>query len=344
MDTFDDALDDMCKAIEALDDMSEEENACSEDALQDQTYVESEFLQQFALIVGREDNIPLCIVYAVSQLNHWFYDVMSPLLRKKYAIYCKYAPRLARAEHRRLIANPVEYTGTSLRIMPILGLQGHGGGLLLLNSDPPIFSDEFLADRRPALVNICLLTNKPVSFFYKLGFRTCGILRSGYVKSTDYVVLPPYTEEELERARDQDLDEIPVETIMPGRYFVDLGLELDINPVLFAEGLFHIDDLLLLTAYHLMWHDTGSHLEPSLIPNVKVILDNFTHIIAQFVTVPVGLLEEDTYSTNLKDARKFSVLSRRSAHPQDMRDILNSSQTLDFIGPRADDLLDECSE
>jgi hypothetical protein len=316
MDNFDNAMKEMC---EALDDLSEDDTT---ELPTEQNYYDPkcEFFGQYALIVGRDGGIPICVVYVMSRLNWWFNDIMTPLLKKYRAIYYKYGPQLADAYHCKLISNPIEYTGTAIRTIPILNLQGYGGGLLLLNSDPPLFSDRFLSEYRPALVNICILTNKPVQFFYKIGFRTRGVLRSGYVKSSDYTALPPYTPEEIQSRGIVD-DDIPIETILPGRYFIDLQLELGINPVLFAENLFHIDDLLFVASYHLMWQDAGDHLEPSLIQDIKVILDNFTHVIAQFKTTPAALVDEDIYGTSLKDARKFSVITLPSANIVPQRDL-----------------------
>ena len=309
--------------------------ADSENDLNDANYdLKCEFLHQYAQIISREGNVPVCVLRVLSRLNHWFHDIIAPRLQYYYGVYCKYAPRLAKAEHRRLISHPIEYTNNIIRTIPVINLLGHGGGMCILNSDPPLFSNEFLADRRPALVNICALTNRPVPFFYKIGLRSGGILRSGFVDKCDYVVLPPYTESEVNRVREQGHD-VPVEIMMPGRYFVDLNLELDINPVLFSEGLFHIDDILFIANYHLMWHDAGGHLEPSLTPNIRTIIDNFTHIIARFVTTPTALIDNERYVICMRDARKFSTIKERGVNV----DVANVADDIDFVGIHAEDLL-----
>lgn len=240
------------------------------------------YFEQFAEIVSREANIPLGILYKLSQLNRWYYEITYRNLKKYKRIYAKYAPRLSRAYLKHLIAQPIGYVGSVTRVLPVVELQGYQGGLRILDTEQPIFSDEFLRQYRPALVNICILTRKPAEFFYKLGVAGKGILRSGVVTSAVYTELPPRSEAELHLARERLRDIDYADAVIPGRYFVDLQLGLDINPLLFHPGVFYINEVLFATASELTWIDTGSQMEPTMCPDIRVIVDNFTHIIAQF--------------------------------------------------------------
>jgi hypothetical protein len=284
---------------------TEEDTTIAEEEISD---LEAIF-QAYVQIVSREGNIPVGVAGKIARLGRWYRDIMRPRLIYYHTIYSKFAPRLSHAYHRRLLTHPIEYSpGKVVRTIPVINLQGHDGGVLILNSDPPIFSDQFLNDRRPALMNICLLLNKPVEFFFKLGIRSRGILCSGYVRKSDIKELPPYTAEEIERAQLLAGD-LPAESILPGRYFVDLHLVFEINPLLFHQGLFNFNDLLFLAAEHLIWHDTGFCLEPTLQPDLRIIINYFTHIIAHFRTVPTAFIEEPL-AVNITNARLHALICR----------------------------------
>lgn len=302
-----------------------EENSLSEN--------KSFYLEQFAMIVGNTGSAPLSVIYALSQLNRWFFAHTEKILSKYKRIYKQYAPQLARAEHRRLINQPIEYTESVTRTIPVMELQGFGGGILILDSQPPLFSDQFLAEKRPALTNICVFCNKPVAFFYKVGIRNKGIIRSGIVQETDYEVLEPYTDDELSRARERFGDDAPINSILPGRYMLDLQLELDVNPVLFHQGLFYINDLLLVASEHLNWNDCGNVMEPYLNPDLRVIILNFTHIVAHFKTVPTALIPQGL-TTDIRNAKKIALV-----HFERVRASEETDKYLEASQLTSDDLL-----
>jgi hypothetical protein len=197
-----------------------------------------------------------------------------------------------------------------------MNLAGWERGVLILNSDQPIFSLEFLNQKRPALTNICMLLNSPAEFFYKIGIRGGGIIRSGIVRREDYTALPPRTDKEIAAAKEIH-GEDNLESIMPGRYFVDLQLDLDNNPLLFQPGVFYIDDVLFMAARCLTWQEVGAHMEPTLIPDLSVIIDNFTHIIAHFRTADVVAIPANL-ERNIANARKFALVREIRPPPEEV--------------------------
>jgi len=162
-------------------------------------------------------------------------------------------------------------------------MMGARGGVRFLDSDPPLFDERFLQNRTPALTGISILTNNPIEFYYRIGIQDVGTITSGRIVRSDYVELPP-----RKFARNVEF--------LPGRYFLDLNLIFDINPLLIYG---QTGQVILTTAYSLIWYDRGDHLEPILQPNINIIIEHFTHFILRFKTVPTQMIDPVRIGVNL---------------------------------------------
>lgn len=288
------------------------------------------YLRQYALIIAINDNVCPAVYYIISQLNWEFYQIMSDSLGRLRDIYFKHAHNVKNAYHRMLLNRHVEYTGRCIRTVPIPNMMGAGGGIRFLESQPPLFSRDFLRDRTPALANICILTNRPVEFYYRIGIQDIGTVTSGRVISSDYI--------SLGEREDNHADEF-----RPGRYLLDLGLILSVNPLLLHDLVCEPQRCIMTVARSLLWFDSGAVLEPILRPNLELILDYFTHFIIQFKTVPTAMIDPIHMRLNLagvKNPKKFAlIIDDRKVRPL----IVPEEPEPSLYGLTADDLLGENS-
>jgi hypothetical protein len=245
-----------------------------------------EHLLIYANIVAREYNVPVCVLYLLSKLNRDFNNETQWRLSRIKLIYNKYARRLANGYHKRLIAHPIKYTGHCTRFASISTMMNRVQGVQFLCTEPPLFSTNFLTTHVPALTNICVMLAHPVEFYYQI-IAGKSMICFGKVEREDIIELPMRTQvgraRMLERYGGED---IPAEMLLPGRYFVDLKLPTNLNPLTLSPTNFQLDQIYLVVTPNVTWSECGDTLQGNLIPDIHFMLRYVTHLCIQFKTAP----------------------------------------------------------
>lgn len=294
-----------------------EENTEENNETELRSYGELVF-EQFVMCIIMQDNVRYSIFYQISRLNKTFYALTFNILRKYRSLYYKHAPGVASRYARRLISHPIEYTDTCTRIIPIPNLMNNPLGLAFLDSDPPIFGDDFLSRKVPALVNVCVLLRRKVGFYYTISFGET-VISMGCVKITDIIELPPYEQKDIDAMRDRlaleqgDPMLDPMNSAgPPGRFFVDLNLDIRDNPLLLSLNTISPRRLYMAVNYLAYSGDVDGREVISIYHDVGHILHGFSHIIAQFNTVSVDRVDISKLSVHCGEVnsyvKKFSIV------------------------------------
>jgi hypothetical protein len=308
-----------------------------------------EYLLLFADIAARCNNIPVCVLHTLSQLNSNFNILVQYRLDRLKKIYTKYGHRLAEGYHRKLIAHPIEYTGTATKCVPIPNMLNSTRGVLFMCADPPMFTQAELSQKYVALVNICILMRHPIEFYFKIG-HPAGFMLVGKVSHDNIVELPLRTPAGRKRllARYENGD-IGAEMLVPGRYFVDLQLPLQMNPALFSRTNFSFDHLSFACSNELIWYDCGQELEAVLNPDVEFTYRYLTHMILQFKTAPATTPVDQYgvfFTSDPQHINKFSLVRDVAAMERKMmaQRSEDADSVLTDILPTADDILFDIEE
>lgn len=87
-----------------------------------------------------------------------------------------------------MIAHPIEYTGKCIKVVNVQELAADAHGAKFLDTGTPLFSDDFLKEKRLAFTNICLLAHEPSPFVAILFMSQCAAA-SVEIKTEDYTYL-----------------------------------------------------------------------------------------------------------------------------------------------------------
>lgn len=251
--------------------------------------------EQIIIIIAREDNVHYSLFRVVSQLNTFYYGMSIGILQRYKSVYYKHAPWLARQYAKLLIGHPVRYTGYCSRTIPIPNLLNTPLGLAFLDSDQPLFDNDFLGRKIPAFTNMCMLMRRRISFYYTIMIDEQPIVTK-WVNKANIVELEPYSDEDIAKLCTRlgtDLTDPRTDPLNPhgppGRFFVDLNLDFMDNPILLSADTVRPGSIYISISNHAVNIQTEHKQIYYVDHNVDYILYGFSHIIAQFKT-----LEADT--------------------------------------------------
>jgi hypothetical protein len=186
-------------------------------------------------------------------------------------------------------------------------------GLRVLDTGDSLYNPDFLDANKLAFTNVCFLTRHPIPFVMFLMLGNFAVY-SKEVKYTDYTDLGSLSEEEKIHLHAKYHGN---HMVYPGRYFIDLNLPTQINPITFGEHFIdhRLIRLCIANKYMLTQEPDGS-----VSANIKFIpdfiVDYFTHAIAQFKCVSINAYDWTKYGLTFNGdinshIHKFSFIRKK---------------------------------
>lgn len=302
--------------------------------------------EQFVICAVIQDNVRYNIFYQISQLNKEFYKLTYNILKKYRFLYYKHAPEVARCYARKLISHPIKYTGVATRVIPVPNLMNSPLGLAFLDSDLPIFDDNFLNTKLAALTNLCIIMRNKIGFCYTISFGET-IISMGWVRPDEITELPPYELEDIDKIRNRlglERDDPALNPLdprgPPGRFFVDLNLDIRNNPLLLSLNTISPRRLYIAINYIAHVREINHVDEIYVCHNVNYVIYGFSHIIAQFRTASIDSVDISTLGVFCGEVnshvRKFSIVQKI----EKIEARIFAADALEYVGMMsADDLL-----
>ena len=244
-------------------------------------------------------------------LNRELYRRIRPILARKYAIMCKWAPIIAEKYHKKLIDHPIRYDHVRSKIYQIANLEYNSLGIKIPmiggcvgcvgcvgSNDNNIY----------AIAGIKLLSRVNTNFACCLYIGSYPVFVS--TKSTVIDIIE-HTEE---KKHQYEQPEIPKFITDPGEYVIDINIPLDINPLTIHSNIIP-DNVYLSVNYQFreVMSDNGNLY--GIVHNTDCVLYDVSSIIVKYLVVDKNKYDWSKYnaygSTDVdltKNMYKYSIV------------------------------------
>jgi hypothetical protein len=189
----------------------------------------------------------------------------------------------------KIIGHPFDYTGKCFKIIPIPDMLAHQFGVQILNTDPPLFSEEFLKQNRIAFSGLSFLAIEPEPCKCIITASACDLLAMS-VSSSDYKYLGPIAEEKRLKLEKHLAYDENYGYKMPGRYVLNLKLPMKYTPLTLGAP-FVANHRLSVCLTQDVCLSTGEILDYG----INFIAKNFTHAVVSFKTLNIDAYNWSEY-------------------------------------------------